>query len=128
MVNIGGDIRHIGPTRVEVAITDPRRSADNAPPLTRISILNQGLATSGRYQRGNHLIDPASGQPSLGYLGVSVIASSCTDADAFSTAASVMELQATLDLAERLGNVGVLVVDADGESHTNSFWNQASLN
>ena len=58
LINLGGDLRHIGQAGVQVSITDPFSRADNAPALAHLHIRNQGVATSGHTQRGWHLFDP----------------------------------------------------------------------
>ncbi|RYG62631.1 FAD:protein FMN transferase, partial [bacterium] len=66
LINIGGDIRHIGTKKAPIAIADPLCDAENAPPAARITLSNQGVATSGNYRRGfqvgkkwySHLLDP----------------------------------------------------------------------
>ena len=53
LVNIGGDLRHVGGPGVIVAIEDPARPYDNAEPLTRVRLTGAGLATSGSSRRGS---------------------------------------------------------------------------
>ena len=90
-----------------VGLEDPRRPGTIAE---RIAIRNLAVATSGGYGtlfdaagRFNHIFDPRTGTTSSRYLSVSVVAGSATVADAYSTAFSLMPLEATNRLVESLG-------------------------
>jgi thiamine biosynthesis lipoprotein len=48
------------------------------------------VATSGCYERGEHIVDPRTGRAPQGLLSVTVVGPSLTYADAFATAAFVM--------------------------------------
>lgn len=118
LVNLGGDIRHIGEQSLRVAVTHPFSQADNAPPLARLEIRNQGIATSGHTQRGQHLFDPRSAQPVQGIAQATVVAASAASADVLSTTFCVLESQHSLALAEVFG-VGCLIVEINGKTHSN---------
>ena len=98
MLNLGGDLRHVGDGRASVAIADPSHPADNAPPLETIFVSGRGVATSGGYRRGfrvegrwhSHLLDPADGRPVAHVASVTVVAPNAMDADAMATALSVL--------------------------------------
>ena len=49
-----------------------------------------GIATSGEYERGAHVIDPTTGAPPAGLLSVTIVGEDLADADAFATAAFAM--------------------------------------
>lgn len=90
-----------------VGLEDPARPGTVAQ---RIGIENQAVATSGGYGtlfdaagRFNHLLDPATGKTSWRYLAVSVVAPTATAADALSTAFSLMSLEETRRIVDRLG-------------------------
>jgi thiamine biosynthesis lipoprotein len=51
-----------------------------------------GVATSGAYERGPHVVDPHSGRPPDGVLSVTVVAPDLGLADAYATAAFAMGL------------------------------------
>lgn len=130
LVNIGGDIRHAGNRKVIVAIADPRNDAENAEPLERITLSNQGVATSGNYRRGfqvgtqwhSHLIDPRNGRPVKEAVGVSVVAPDAATADVLATAFSVLSPCDSLELANGIPHIGVLLVTAEGKRISNEFW------
>src|ERR1019366_7050723 len=48
------------------------------------------IATSGAYERGDHILDPHTGRAPRGLLSITVVGPSLTYADAFATAAVVM--------------------------------------
>ena len=48
------------------------------------------IATSGRYERGEHIVDPATGAPPSGLMAVTVIAETLALADGYATSAIVL--------------------------------------
>jgi FAD:protein FMN transferase len=130
LVNVGGDLRHIGDGHIRVGIANPFVDAENAPPLATVCIRGQGLATSGSYRRGfrigdrhrSHIIDPRNGHPAEEVLSATVIAPSAADADALATAFSVLHPPRSLELADSLPAVACLLVTADRRVHTSSRW------
>jgi len=48
------------------------------------------VATSGTYERGEHVVDPHTGLPATELVSLTVVGSSLTYADAFATAAFAM--------------------------------------
>lgn len=117
-----GEIRAIG-TRPEgtpwrVGLADP----DRPGVLTEtIDLVDRAVATSAgagfRFDsrgRFTHLFDPATGRsPSL-YSTVSVIAPTATEADALSTAFSLMPVSRIQDVVAARPNVQARIVEADG--------------
>ena len=127
MVNIGGDLAHLGDGTVEAAIEHPERAYENAVPLTHVRLSNQGLATSGSTRRGfqvgeqrfGHVIDPRSGRPVETIRSVSVIADDAATADVVATVLGV----APVDHMQSLGTAyGYCIVTADGMLRTNDAW------
>lgn len=121
LVNLGGDIRVIGPhpdgSPWALGIADPRR-ADAV--IATIALHRGGLATSGDYerffeidgQRYCHILDPRSGWPVQHWRSVSVTAPACLAAGALSTIAMLSGAGAH-ELLRNQG-VGFLTVDAQG--------------
>jgi thiamine biosynthesis lipoprotein len=87
----GGDVICAGQpepaTGWRVGIQHPWRR-DRVAAVVDVSDL--GVATSGRYERGNHIIDPRTNVPALGLMSVTVIASDLAIADGYATAALVL--------------------------------------
>jgi FAD:protein FMN transferase len=84
--------------------------------MERIALQDRAVATSAGYGttfdragRFNHLFDPRTGRTSWRWLSVSVEAATTTEADALSTAFSVMPEEATAPIVGRLGIVAHFV-------------------
>ena len=130
LVNIGGDLRHLGDRPLTVGVADPRAPAENAPPLATVRIRDEALATSGGYRRGftmnaravSHILDPCTGAPAERVLSASVIAPDCMTADALSTAFSVLAPAESVALADALPGVACLLVESDGTVTASATW------
>jgi thiamine biosynthesis lipoprotein len=89
IVNGGGDIAtfgRYGPTeRWRVGIRHPWR----ADALAAIVEADGAVATSGAYERGQHLIDPHTGSPGSAVASATVTGPSLAMADAFATGLAV---------------------------------------
>ena len=90
-INAGGDIRmrgaHPDGGRWRVGIRHPWE----ADKLSWVLALNDGaIATSGTYERGDHVINPRTGQPARGLRSVTVVGPDLALADAYATAALAM--------------------------------------
>ena len=84
-----------------------------------ISCEDTGIATSGRYELGDHIIDPRSGGPATGLLAATVVHADLARADAYATAAIVMGDEAMAWLTDEVG-VAALVVTNDERVITNA--------
>ena len=72
-----------------------------------------GVATSGAYERGAHIVDPRSGRPPEGVLSVTIAGPDLGTADAYATAAFAMGLEGPAWTAT-LGDYAALTILADG--------------
>lgn len=72
-----------------------------------------GVATSGAYERGAHIVDPRSGRPPEGVLSVTVAGPDLGTADAYATAAFAMGLDGPAWTAT-LDDYAALTILADG--------------
>ncbi|MBE8473397.1 FAD:protein FMN transferase [Streptomyces sp. 3R004] len=108
VLNAGGDVVAAGgPWRVGV------RHPEHADKLcTVLSLTDGAVATSARYERGDHIIDGRTGRPATGLLSLTVVASSLTEADSVATAAFAMGVEG-VDWAASLPGVEVFAVDAE---------------
>jgi thiamine biosynthesis lipoprotein len=113
IVNAAGDIASFGglghgqPFRIGIADPfSPRR-------LAEIVHLTGTIATSGTYERGNHLIDPHTGRPIARVASASVTGPDLGLADALATAVAVAGAPG-LDLVEALDGYEALIITADG--------------
>lgn len=90
-VNAGGDAllsgHPDGDERWRVGIQHPRSGADIAITL---GLRDLGVATSGTYVRGEHIVDPLADRAPSGLLSVTIVGPDVATADAFATAAFAM--------------------------------------
>ena len=123
MLNLGGDLCHLGRQSVLVGVEAPGSRSDSAAPAALVRLRGQALASSGSSHRGQHLIDPRSGWRVSSQRAASVLADTCAEADALATAFCVLSSAESLHLADALG-VGVLIF-AEDKTHSNAVWQQA---
>jgi len=122
MVDLGGDLRAIGPHPNGkpwlVGIRDPR---DPERAMARLPLFDHGLATSGDYERCmvvegvryTHILDPRTGWPVRGLRSATVVAPQCLVAG---TATTVALLKGAPDGERFLDSLGLpnLRMDAEG--------------
>jgi FAD:protein FMN transferase len=86
LVDAGGDVvLRGGPWRV--GVRHPHRRDRLAAVL---ALTDCAVATSGAYERGQHIVDPRTGRPAAGALSVTIVGPDLGTADAYATAAFVM--------------------------------------
>lgn len=119
IVNLGGNLRCLGPETFRVGIRDPLKPDQNAGVVT---VCGESFSTSGSYERFSeingkrysHILDPASGRPvDNGILSVTVKAPLAVQADAFSTAVFVRGAPLAETLCSRHSGLGILILCAD---------------
>lgn len=122
LINLGGDVRVIGPLPDgdpwRIGIRDPERPETL---LGGVLMTGGALATSGDYarflriegRRYGHILDPRTGWPVLGLVSVSVIAASCLVAGSLSTIA-MLKGRAGIEWLRSL-DVPHLWIDAEGD-------------
>jgi FAD:protein FMN transferase len=113
-LHAGGDVLVRGqrePGRPwRVGIQHPRRRDRVAAVLAAHDL---AVATSGAYERGEHIVDPRTGRPPDGVLSVTVTGPDLGTADAYSTAAFAMGLDGPAWTAT-LDGFDALTILADG--------------
>lgn len=126
-VNLGGDVRVIGPAPDgrpwRVAVQHPRGAAGEV--LAHLDVASGALATSGDYERfilvdGRrycHIMDPRTGWPVTAWQSVSVVAPLAVAAGACATIAMLHEVEPGLAFLQAQG-VRYLAVDSTGRHHT----------
>lgn len=132
-VNAGGDICHHGPAALAVGVEDPSRPYDNAPPLARVLLAGQAVASSGGSRRGwriggrwyGHVLDPRTGWPVAHVAAATVVAPDAATADALATSLTVLSVAEGMALVDGIPGVGALVVDRDGGRHRSAGWAEA---
>jgi FAD:protein FMN transferase len=122
MINLGGDIRVIGPhpdgSPWRIGIRDPRCPGET---IATIGLCGGGLASSGDYERRilfegvryGHILNPRTGWPVRRLAAVSAVGDLCVVAGSASTIGMLKEDQGPVWLAE-LG-LPHLWVDVNGE-------------
>jgi thiamine biosynthesis lipoprotein len=113
-VNAGGDVITAGQPEPaqpwRIGIQHPWRR-DKLAAVVGVSDL--GVATSGRYERGDHIVDPRSGHPATGLQSVTVVADDLALADGYATAALVLGDEG-LPWLDALPGVAAMAVADDG--------------
>ncbi|MEV6941700.1 FAD:protein FMN transferase [Streptomyces sp. NPDC051172] len=110
VLNAGGDVVAAGgPWRVGV------RHPEQTDKLCTVLELTEGaVATSARYERGDHIIDGRTGLPATGLQSLTVVAATLTEADSVATAAFALGVQG-IGWAAALPGCEVFAVDAGGQ-------------
>ena len=130
VVNIGGDLVIAGDIKEPVWVSDPKADAENDPPLSRLTIDNRAVATSGNYRRGeliaghwySHIVDPRTGHPADDILSATVIAPNAADAGALATAFNVLSPNESQQLAAKMPGVDYLIITRDGRRIESPRW------
>ncbi len=77
-----------------------------------LMVTDAAIATSGRYERGDHVVDPRTGLPAIGLASVTVVGPDLAIADAYATAAVVLGPGAGMRwLATRAGYEAMGITD-----------------
>src|SRR6266568_4394845 len=109
-VNGGGDVQCVGDRLWRVGIADPLHPG-------RLALVVAGrdfaVATSGVAERGAHIIDPHTGQPSSGLASITVVGTRLAETAAFATAAFAMG-PAARDWVESLAGYEAFAITAAG--------------
>jgi len=128
-VNAGGDVRVLGAADPGIGRAWRVGVRDPADRLRVVAVVcapvgdDRGdgcaVATSGNYERGEHVLDPHSGQPARGLASATVVGPDLTFADAYATAALAMGWRA-LRWVDRLDGYAVFLVAPDGHTAWNA--------
>jgi thiamine biosynthesis lipoprotein len=124
-VNAGGDICASGDEDVvggegwPAGILNPHRPSEIVAVVT---LRDEAMATSGRYERGDHVIDPATGEPAIGVDSATVVGPDAGVADALASAAMVRGV-ASVEWFDTLGPEWSLhlVIGDIAHTHGRSF-------
>jgi FAD:protein FMN transferase len=108
-INAGGDIRVRGTWYV--GIQHPLEPQAIAQELAATDV---ALATSGAYERGEHVRDPHSGQAPAGILSVTIAGPDLGTADAYATATFAMGARRAPGWTARLRGYEAMTILADG--------------
>lgn len=111
-INAGGDMQLFtapgADWRWNVGIADPRRPGQV---IATLEVQNGAVATSGSAERGDHIIDPRTGEPARGVVSASVVDDSLTRADLWATAAVVAGFDERSWVARSGTRTGIVIAD-----------------
>lgn len=107
-VSAGGDMRVRGEWRVGIQHPLERRAI-----AAVVEARDLAVATSGEYTRGQHVIDPHTGEAPEGVLSVTVTGPDLATADAYATAAFAMGSRVAPHWVARLQGYGAMVILSD---------------
>jgi len=115
-INAGGDIALRGNAEPD----QPWRIGIRHPtePLASAAVLSLGgraaIATSATYERGAHIIDPKTGEPTAQLASVTIVGEDLTYVDTYATAVFVMGLKGAEWLLETHPELDAFVIGHDG--------------
>jgi thiamine biosynthesis lipoprotein len=127
LVDIGGQIGCFGTTEKNgkwiVGIRNPVKSENNQI-AAKLALSDMAVATSGNYERFykiggrrfSHIFNPETEQSVNQLVSVTIIAANGTQADALSTAVSVLGAQKGLELIEKIDNAEAILIGADNKN------------
>jgi thiamine biosynthesis lipoprotein len=110
LVDLGGSSLGAFGAPLDIAVRDP----GGGEPWAVFRVEGGAVGTSGADQRGDHVVDPRSGEPARRVLGATVVAASAMEADALSTALYVLGVEEGLALLARRGASGFVLVKERG--------------
>jgi thiamine biosynthesis lipoprotein len=123
-INAGGDIALRGEPSPGEAWRIGIRHPDD--PLATAAVLEAhgrfAVATSGTYERGAHIIDPSTGQPTTGLASVTITGPDLTFVDAYATAVFVMGLDGLMWLHERHPDHAGFAITHDDTTFATPNW------
>jgi len=127
VVDAGGDIQaRQSPGSAELWEIGVRHPWEHDKVAWVLAGTDLAVATSGTYERGNHVIDPRTGAPASELVSVTVVGRDLSDADAYATAALAMG-RACLDWLPRLRGYSSAVVAADRSCYVSEGFPLAAL-
>lgn len=141
MVNIGGEIRAKGLSpRGKDWVLGIETPQDNLLPgssiLQRLYLSSKAIATSGNYRsfregggkKWGHTINPKTGYPEANtLLSATVLAETCTEADALATSTMVAGLEAAKKFFEQHSEYGAILI-LRHDSLTFELWTSEGMN
>jgi FAD:protein FMN transferase len=117
-INAGGDIALRGEPRPgepwRIGVRHPDDASKSAAVLHGAGRL--AIATSATYERGAHIIDPSTGEPTADLASVTIVGPDLTYADAYATSVFVMGVDGLNWLVERHPDYAGFVITHDGQA------------
>ena len=112
---------------------DVRNPLNPNKPLARVQLTGKGFSCSGSEVQQftkhgksySHLIDPRTGRPAEGILQCAVIAPTAAEAEAYSTAFAIMDVEQSREFCKRRPQLGCVMLHA---SHTDNRIHRTTVN
>lgn len=131
VLNVGGNIRAVGPKPDGSLWTVGIENPNGDEYLSYLELNGQSVVTSGSYQRYyyvngepyHHIIHPDTQMPAKGFTSVSVICKDSGFGDAMSTALFCLSLEDGLALVESTPGLEALWLTDGGDITVSSGWN-----
>jgi thiamine biosynthesis lipoprotein len=114
LINAAGDIEATsdGVKTWNIALQNPFSQQKT---LGVISLTNGAVATSGTYERGQHIINPLLHQPANSLVSATVYGADIIKADVFATTCIAMGAQRALDFMSVQEGYEALLIDPEGK-------------
>jgi thiamine biosynthesis lipoprotein len=114
-INAGGDIAARGEAEADqpwrIGVRHPADAFSLAKVLSMYGPI--GIATSGTYERGAHIVDPATGAPTADVASVTIVGPDLTFADAYATTVFVKGTEGLNWLMEKHPEYAGMVITHD---------------
>ena len=113
-LSVGGDVNAYSNSEKtwKIGILDPQNKKSI---IGKIVGQNLAIATSGNYERGNHIINPKTGRPARELLSLTVEGPDIIKADILATAAYAMGKAGLKFIDDKQPGYEVLAIDRKGE-------------
>lgn len=130
MVELGGEIKCQGTNQNgevwHIGIDNPKNlDAMNYTPESKfiLQLTGKAVSVSGNYRQKGHIVNPTNAQQQItnNLLSVLVISSSCTEADALSTALFAMGLDAGKNFLNTQKHIDAVLYYTDAEGNTQIY-------
>lgn len=137
LVEIGGELTAKGINVAKgqpwvVGIDDPGQSPGERSLQAAVKLIDRAMATSGNYRKFKtdsltgqafvHTINPLTGlAEKSNLLSASVLAENCALADGYATAFMAMGFEESLEMLEKIKNVDVFFIYAEGDDEPKVF-------
>lgn len=122
-INAGGDIQYFGKNKFGKPWTIGIRNPFNIREIVKvISPENKGVATSGIYERGEHIYNPKqNGQLTKDIVSITVIGPNIYEADRFATAAFAIGSEGINFIEKRVGLEAYMIDKTGVATYTSGF-------
>lgn len=126
-VEAGGDIQTSGKNekgkKWRIGIRNP---FDKSKIVKVIAVSGEGVATSGTYERGEHIYNPKNGKAPTGIVSLTVVGPNVYEADRFATAAFAMGKEG-INFIEKTPDLEGYMIDKNGTATMTSGFSKYAV-